>query len=88
MPIAGHAFVDRTDDEQAACDDSHRLLQQRCLGALVERCLRAQLDLASRSPIDHRPGEVIIVETARVRGLEGQGSDEDWLLSFRRAELL
>jgi hypothetical protein len=28
-------LIDRTDDEQAACDHCHRLLQQRSLGALV-----------------------------------------------------
>jgi hypothetical protein len=88
MPIEGHPFVDSTDDEQAACDDCHPLLQQRSLGALVERCLRAQLDLASRSPHRRQAGRGHHRRDRARRGLERQGPDEDWLLTPRRAGLL
>ena len=50
MPIKGHPFIDRTDDEWAACEECHRLLQQHSLGALVERCCRAQIVLAQTAP--------------------------------------
>jgi hypothetical protein len=87
MPIKGHPFIDRTDDERAACDDCHHPLS----GTASARSSSAACVRSSIWPRDHhrlQAGPVIIVKTARGEVWTNRGPDEDWLLTVRRAGLL
>lgn len=42
MPIQGHHTIDRSEDEFAACDECHRMIEQKSVGALVERMVTEQ----------------------------------------------